>query len=188
MKKIITLISLFIMTVTNAQLHIGAKAGANLNKINGNSFDDKFELGYQAGGFIYVDISSAIGLQGEVLFNQTNTTIEDSYSDVVNNAFKGKKSLNYISVPILLRINNEGFITFTAGPQFSFLADSEKSLKENGKKIFNNTDFAAVAGAEINLHPLIIYGRYSWGFSDISDFGGRSNSQQIQVGLALRLF
>ena len=188
MKHILTFASIFFLSIMHGQIHIGAKAGANLTKINGKAFDDKFELGYQLGGFVYFDLSTAVGIQGEALFNQTNTAVEESFSEVVNNAFKGTKTLNYISVPLLLRINNEGFITFTAGPQFSFLADSGKSIAENGKKLFKKTDFSAVAGAEINLHPLIIYGRYCWGFSDISDFGSRSSSQQIQLGLALRLF
>lgn len=188
MKKIILLSVILLHAAANSQIHAGVKGGASLNKINGTAFQDKFELGYHLGGFIYAEISDFAGIQAEVFFNQTNTSIQDSYSDVIDNAFKGSKTLNYVSVPMLLRLNSEGFITFTAGPQFSFLSDSDKSITENGRKLFKKTDFAASAGAEINLRPLAIYGRYIWGFSDISEFGRRSNSSQIQIGAALRLF
>ncbi len=188
MKKILVMISLLLTAAASSQIHLGAKAGANLNKINGTSFTDKFELGYQLGGFVYADLSQRIGLQGEVLFNQTNTSIETGYFEVFNGAFKGNQTLNYISVPLLLRFNNNGIITFVAGPQFGFLTDADKSVTENGKKLFKKTDFSALGGVEVNFHPITIYGRYSWGFPDISDFGGKTTSQQIQLGLALRLF
>lgn len=188
MKKILAVITIFIHTAAISQVHIGAKAGAGLSRIEGKAFQEKFELGYHLGGFMYANLSDFTGFQAEVVFNQTNTSVQDSYSDVVDNAFKGKKTLNYISVPLLLRLNSDGFITFTGGPQLSFLADSDKSVTENGKKIFKKTDFALLAGAEINLHPFIFYGRYCWGFTDISEIGRSSNSRQIQLGAAIRLF
>ncbi|WP_262494751.1 PorT family protein [Flavobacterium aquidurense] len=85
-------------------------------------------------------------------------------------------------------MNSEGLITVVAGPQFSFLASGNQSVLENGKKLFKKTDFAFVAGAEVNMRPLTLYARYVWGFSDVSDFGSKANSQQIQAGLSLRLF
>jgi len=187
MKKL-AILFILLTASANSQVHLGAKAGANLTKINGSTFKEKFELGYQLGGFIYADLSESIGIQTEVLFNQTNTSVEDRYSEVINNAFRGNKTLNYISVPLLVRLNNEGLVTFTAGPQLSFLADSGKSLTENGKKLFKKTDFSVLAGAELNLHPFIIYARYCWGFSDVSDFGSKASSRQIQLGAALRVF
>lgn len=186
--KIIVIFAVLFSSKGYSQLHLGIKAGANMNKLDGTSFDNKFELGYQVGGFIYYNLSENIGLQGEVLFNQTNTKLSDEYSDIFGSSLKRDKTLNYVSVPVLLRINTEGLVTIVAGPQFSFLADNEKSVVNNGKKLFKSTDFSALAGLELNLRPLTIYARYVWGFSDISDFGEKANSQQIQFGLGLRLF
>lgn len=188
MKKFIAATALLLSVFSYGQVHIGAKAGVNMNKLDGKNFDSDFELGYQLGGFVYVNFSDFLGVQGEVLFNQTNTKITDNYKDIFDNAFKKNKTLNYISVPVLLRLNSEGIITVVAGPQFSFLASGNENVLENGKKLFKKTDFAFVAGAEVNLRPLTLYARYVWGFSDISDFGEKANSQQIQAGLAVRLF
>jgi len=188
MKKIIAAAAFFMSVVGYSQIHLGAKAGVNMNKLDGKNFDNDFELGYQLGGFAYFNFTDFIGIQGEVMFNQTNTKITDNYRDIFDNAFKKDKTLNYISVPVLLRLNSEGLITVVAGPQFSFLASGNESVLENGKKLFRKTDFAFVAGAEVNIRPLTIYARYVWGFSDVSDFGSKANSQQIQAGLGLRLF
>ncbi|MFD2939147.1 porin family protein [Flavobacterium notoginsengisoli] len=188
MKKFFLLSALFVALTGYSQIHIGAKAGANLSKLDGQAFDDKFEFGYQLGGFVYFNLTDFVGVQGEVLFNQTNTKVSDDYRDVFDNAFKKNKTLNYVSVPVLLRLNSEGLITILAGPQFSFLANNDDSFVKNGKKLFKKTDFSAVAGAEINIRPLTIYARYVWGFSDISDFGNKANSEQFQAGLSLRLF
>ncbi|WP_417559123.1 porin family protein [Mesoflavibacter zeaxanthinifaciens] len=172
----------------SAQFHLGAKAGANLTKIDSQSYDDNFELGFQVGGFVYYDFSDFMGIQAEVLFNQTNTKVTDEFSDVFDDAFDKNKTLNYISVPLLLRLNSGGLITINAGPQFSFLADGNETVLANGKKLFKDTDFSAVAGLELNLHPVIISARYIWGFTDISDVGDKANSHQIQLGVGLRLF
>lgn len=188
MKKIITATALFLSLFSYSQVHLGAKGGVNLNKLDGKNFDSDFELGYQLGGFAYYNFTDFLGIQGEVLFNQTNTKITDNYKDILDNAFKRGKSLNYVSVPVLLRLNSEGLISFVAGPQFSFLASGNQSVLNNSKKLFKKSDFAFVAGAEINIRPITIYGRYIWGFSDVSNFGEKANSQQIQAGLSVRLF
>ncbi|MCV9929731.1 PorT family protein [Flavobacterium sp. LS1R49] len=188
MKKIIAVAALCMSVFSYGQVHLGAKAGVNLNKLDGKNFNSNFELGYQLGGFATVNFTDFLGVQGELLFNQTNTKVADNYRDVFNSAFKKGKTLNYISVPVLLRLNSEGLITVVAGPQFSFLASGNQSVLENGKKLFKKTDFAFIAGAEINIKPLTVYARYIWGFSDVSNFGGKANSQQIQAGLSLRLF
>lgn len=187
MKKIITATVLFLSILGYSQVHVGVKGGVNLNKLDGKNFDSDFELGYQLGGFAYYNFTDFLGIQGEVLFNQTNTKITDNYKDVFNDAFKKDKTLNYISVPVLLRLNSEGLITVVAGPQFSFLASGNETVLNNSKKLFKKTDFAFVAGAEVNIRPVTIFARYVWGFSDVSDFGSKANSQQIQAGLSLRL-
>ncbi|MDO5607590.1 MAG: porin family protein [Capnocytophaga sp.] len=191
MKKIkitMSLLMLAFSVTAFSQVHLGAKAGANLGKLDGVAYKDNFELGYQVGGFVSVGLGK-LAVQGEVLFNQTNTTFKDSYTSVWNNAFDKGKTLNYVSVPVLLKYNPEGRVSLMAGPQFSFLTNRDENLWQNGEKLFKETDFSVVAGAELNFKPLSVYARYVWGFSDISNFGNeKANSQQIQVGLALQLF
>ena len=193
MKKTITKLTAFIaimLLTTTAyaqEFHLGAKAGANLGKLDGVAYSQGFNLGYQLGGFVEYDFNDKWGLQGEVLFSQTNTKFRDSYQSVWDEKFEKKKTLNYVSVPLLFKYNPNGLISLHAGPQFSFLANKNDSTWETGKKLFKDTDFSLVAGAEVNLGPLFAYGRYVWGFSDINNaLKEKATTQQIQVGVGVR--
>lgn len=188
--KLSAIIALMLLTTaTYAQeFHIGAKAGANLGKIAGGAYKDNFKLGYQIGGFLEFDFTDKWGLQGEVLFNQSNTEIRNSYKQVWDEKFNKNKTLDYVSVPVLLKYNPNEFLSLHAGPQFSFLTNSEDSTWENGKKLFKDMDFSIVAGLEVKiLNPLYVYGRYAWGYSDINKaLSEKATLQQIQIGVGLR--
>jgi len=188
--KLSAIIALMLLTTAAyaQEFHIGAKAGANLGKIAGVAYKDNFKLGYQIGGFLEFDFTDKWGLQGEVLFNQSNTEIRNSYKKVWDEKFNKNKTLDYVSVPVLLKYNPNEFLSLHAGPQFSFLTNSEDSTWENGKKLFKDTDFSIVAGLEVKiLNPLYVYGRYVWGYSDINKaLSEKATLQQIQIGVGLR--
>jgi hypothetical protein len=175
-------------SVTSAQgFHIGAKAGANLGKINGQDFEDGFKLGYQLGGFAEIDFTKGFGIQPEVLFSQTNTTVTDE-------PLSGLKPgatyhLNYLSVPILLRLNASKLLTFHLGPQFSILTDNHKTTAGNIVDAFESGDFALVGGAQVNLGALRIYGRYVAGINNVNAVTNTDKwrHQQIQFGLGVKI-
>ncbi len=83
--------------------HLGIKAGANLFKVDGESFNQEFLFGYTAGAFAQINFTKQWGIQPELNFNQTNYRTGNSFSSVVPdgvNDVKGK--LNYLTIPILL--------------------------------------------------------------------------------------
>ena len=90
-------------TATQAQLpiKIGVKLGANLNKLDGQSFKNGFKLGYLAGGFVDLKVAKSISLQPELLFSQTSTTTVPNASSIPN-VEQVKKSLHYMSIPIIV--------------------------------------------------------------------------------------
>jgi hypothetical protein len=190
MKRILfSIAAMFLFTVvTKAQgFHLGVKAGANLGKIDGQSFKDEFNLGYQLGGFAEIDFTKGIGIQPEVLFSQTNTTVTD---EPLSGLKSGEKiNLNYLNVPILLRLNASKLLTFHVGPQFSILTNNHKTTAGNVVDAFKGGDFGMVAGAQVNLGALKVYGRYNIGLSNINDVGDKEQwkNQQIQFGLGLRI-
>ncbi|RFM28774.1 porin family protein [Deminuibacter soli] len=193
MKKLVLLfigMAAFAFASHAQSLHIGVKGGANLGKIDGQSFNDGFKLGYQLGGFAEIDFSKSLGIQPEVLFSQTNTKTASTASDVTNGIITNdNKSLNYLSIPVLLRINAGNLLTFHVGPQFSVLLNNHETVLENGKDAFKSGDFAAVLGAQVNLGTFRVYGRYNIGLSNISDIdnSGKWKNQQIQLGVGIKL-
>ena len=76
-----------------------------------------------------------LAVQGEVLFSQTNTTLRDSYTSVWDDKFDKGKKLNYLSVPVLLKYNPDGFISLLAGPQFSILFFLAEPLSGKAQKL-----------------------------------------------------
>ena len=196
MKKAILCVCVMLSfaAISSAQsFHIGAKAGANLTKIEGQSFKQSYELGYQLGGFVELDLNKNWGIQPEILFSQTNTIIDSGYKAIyqdIDNAVIGQKAhLNYLTIPILLRLNAGNLLTLNLGPQFSILTNEDKTLLRNGQAAIKHGDLAGVLGAQINLGALRVYGRYNFGLNNINDIDNQDKwkSQQLQFGLGLKL-
>jgi len=197
MKKLVLSVLILVAAATASQaqgIRLGVKAGANLNKISGQSFNDGFDLAYHAGIFIEADINKKWGIQPELLWNESTskpsnfkTVYSTSASSTLNTSQNIK--LDYLSIPVLLRYNVGGILSLNAGPQFSILVNQDKTLLQNGQSAFKNGDLAMVLGGQINLKVLRIYGRYNIGLNNINDIDSKDKwtSQQIQVGLGLRL-
>jgi hypothetical protein len=193
MKK--AFLAMMVLTLTIAAhaqgVRIGAKLGANMNKISGQSFKEGYDLSYHVGGFLEIDLNKKWGLQPEVYFNQATTTRTSGFNAIytTNPNANTDIKLNYLSIPILLRYNVGKMLTLNAGPQFSILMNNDKTLLQNGGSAFKGGDFAMAAGAQLNLKMLRIYGRYNIGLKNINDIDNRDEwkSQQLQLGLGVRL-
>jgi len=194
-RKLFPLIALVLLTqVSMAQFHIGVKGGANVTKIDGQSFKDQFKYGYHLGGFAEIGLGGKLGLQPEVLFNQYSTTVDSNfkhiYQNVFNSSYNSNVKLNYLSVPILLTYKLIGnFLTLQAGPQFAVLIDQNKTLLQNGGNAFKNGDFSMLGGAQVKIANFRFTGRYVVGLSNINDIDNqdkwKSQGFQLSVGLAL---
>jgi hypothetical protein len=173
-------------------VRLGAKLGANLNKVEGQSFSDGFDLSYHAGAFLEIDFNKKWGIQPEVLWNQTTgrrTNFDNVYSTVANPNGSEKFKLDYLSIPLLLRYNIGNILTLNAGPQFGILLSEDKTLLQSGESAFKDGDFSMVFGGQINFKFLRIYGRYNIGLQNINDIDNKDKwtNQQMQFGLGLRL-
>ena len=137
-----------------------------------------------------------MGIQPELLWNQTGskpTNFQAVYgSSVLSTSFNSQSQvkLDYLSIPVLLRYTLPGgIVTLLAGPQYSILLQQDKTILQNGQAAFKAGDFAAVAGAQLNLSALRIYARYNIGLQNINNIDQKDQwkSQQLQVGLGIRL-
>ncbi|MBS1746483.1 MAG: PorT family protein [Bacteroidetes bacterium] len=185
------MITVLSVVATAQSFHLGAKAGANLGKIDGQSFNSSYNLGYLAGAYAEIGITKTIAIQPELLFTQTNTKIDSGFQFYKPSAIIGSKAhLNYLNVPILLNIKPSKLITLQVGPQFGILLNKDETLLTNTGNAIKNGDFSVLAGAQVNLGLLNIYGRYAIGLYELNDLGNEQKwkSQAIQVGLGLRIF
>lgn len=196
MKRIVvSMLMLFTVFYASAQsLHVGGKAGANLTKISGVSFDNGYQLGYQLGAFAEIDFNKTVGIQPEVLFSQTNSMYSEEFKDIYENILSpaggDDVKLNYLNIPLLLRISPSEKITLLAGPQFSILMNEDQDLIENGEAAFKGGDVNGVAGLQFNWGSFRVYGRYVFGISDINNIDEQDSwrNNQIQMGVGITLF
>lgn len=123
-------------------IELGIKAGANLTKIDGASFNSEYRLNYLIGGYLTWNLSNCIGIQPELEFSQvsakTSSNFNSIYSDFGTAITQGLH-LDYMSIPILLDIGGK-LLKFQVGPQFSLLMNSGESFWANDKQAFTNGD------------------------------------------------
>lgn len=177
-----------------AQFHLGIKGGANIIKVDGQSFQDKFKYGYHLGGFMEIGLGQKWSLQPEVLFSQYSTTVDSNfnhiYENVFNPSYQREVKLNYLSVPIMLNYKLIGkFVSLQAGPQFGVLMNQNKTLLQNGGEAFRHGDLSLLGGVQIKLSSLRITGRYAIGLNNINDIDNqdkwKSQGFQLSIGLAI---
>jgi len=184
----------FLLAVVHTQaqgFHIGIKAGANLFKMDGESFDQEYKFGYNVGAFSELNFTSSWGIQPELLFNQTNyrtgTQFSSIYPDGVNGV-KGK--LNYLSIPVLLSFRPIPLLSLLAGPQFGILLNQDEHLDNNAGQAFKKGDLSFVGGAQLNLASIKVGARYVVGLNNINDLQNQNNwkNEGWQLYAGFRIF
>ncbi len=192
MKTKILVLALLLFTGSSAfcQFSIGIKGGANLGKIEGQSFKDEFALGYHAGAYATIGLGSHWAIQPEVLFNQINNDTTTNFSDVFQLKNVSHVQLKYLSIPLLLNYNVNHFITLQAGPQFGILLnENDYTLVQNGQNAFKTGNFSLVGGVQLHLLKFRIYGRYIGGVTDINHLGSSPTlkASSVQLGVAISI-
>ena len=182
-------ISILSISAFSQSLKIGAKGGATINKISGQTFKDQFSYGYHIGGFATIGLGKKFGFQPEILFNQINVDTSSKFSDVYQfNKLNGVQ-LKYLTIPLLLNYNAGKLITLQAGPQFGILMNKSNTFVQNGKNAFKTGDFSMLGGVQLNISHFKLYGRYAIGLNNINDIDNKDKwkNQSIQLGVGLTL-
>ena len=173
--------------------HLGIKAGTNLAKIDGRSFDQGFKWGFTAGAFAELNFTSKWGIQPELLFNQTNTQTADSFNGIYQQGINTRSvKLNYLSIPILLSYKPIPLLSLQIGPQFGILMNTNQNITTNGSNAFKSGDFSMVGGAQVNLGGFKAGARYILGLSNVDNVTTTDvdtwKNQSIQLYVGLRIF
>ncbi|MBX9782410.1 MAG: PorT family protein [Chitinophagaceae bacterium] len=190
---IIFAVCIFSIGASAQGIKFGPKLGANMGKIDGKGFNQSYTLGYHLGGFVELQLNKKWGIQPEVLWNQisadTVSGFKAIYQNISSQSNFNNLKLNYLSVPVLLNYKPSKLITLQAGPQFGILLDKNKNLLQNGQEAFKKGDLSMLAGIQLNILKLRLYGRYVIGLNNISDVGNSEKwrNQGIQLGVGISL-
>ena len=190
MKKIMIISAMFLTTTAFAQkFEIGAKAGVNISNFTGHSDWQNAKtnslVGFHAGGFVSFFLGNTFAIQPEVLFSSQGA----KYQDATHNE---NLTINYINVPVMLKLRSTSGFYIEAGPQLGFkISESSSSIDSLAK----TTDLSIAGG--IGYHSKIGLGigaRYTAGLSKVGDFkpanGINPNFKNgvIQISLFYTLF
>ncbi len=180
MKKTTMIIALFLSmaSIANAQesttdkrenLQIGAKAGmsySNVYDADGDSFNADAKIGLTAGAFLRIPISELVGIQPELLITQKGFRGNGA---LLGNPYTFKRRSTFLDIPILVAFKPSEYITFLAGPQYSYLLQERNVFTSSSFSYVQEQEFkqdnirknifGIVGGVDINLNHLVISGR-----------------------------
>ncbi|WP_452598208.1 porin family protein [Pontimicrobium sp. MEBiC01747] len=191
MNKYILTIALSFCTIlmVNAQddkkeSNAGIKAGYNLASVKfENGGDTSQRHGFHVGFYGESFVSNAVALQVELLYSQQGYEIRNN-----NSVFTQK--LNYINLPVLLKLYPTSNFYLEAGPQIGF-AISHKEEFDSSFNLFdveqefdpNSFDYGANFGVGFKTESNVSLGvRYYLGLGEIYD-DGQPKNRVLQVSL-----
>ena len=124
--------------VSSAQaqgIRLGLRAGANYSNLAGNiKNEDTYnnKIGFLGGVMLNIPIvaDGFLSLQPEVLYSQKGFENKPTeYASFMGTQKReGSVNYNYIDVPVLLKVRASGLV-FEAGPQYSYLLNSNNQTK-----------------------------------------------------------
>lgn len=216
MKKKIQLLAAFVLvsgaTITSgyaqtndsSNAQIGVKGGVNFSNMYVEDVDDNNVLtSFNAGFYASIPLTSSIAIQPELLYSRKGAELE--YNNLLAEG-KAKFKLNYIEMPVLLKVNVTDNINIHAGPYFAYLINAEVSNENSEGEVnfedeydnddFNKFDVGLSAGLGFDFNSIGIGARYNYGLSTVGkerSFGGTNytfpdgKNSNISVYVAFKL-
>ena len=175
MKKIIlTVAAVFALTFANAQdkggssdMKFGVKAGYQSTNFTGDK-DEDANGGFYIGGLVDFSVSEKFHVQPELLYS-------------IEGAKDAK--LNYLRIPIMAKFYVMDGLNLQAGPELTFKAGGDDTIKDGVKSM----DYGLGFGAGYELESGLMFdARYNLGLANISDGAGSYKNVGIQIGLGYR--
>jgi hypothetical protein len=168
----------------NVNTEFGVKGGFNMSNLygSGEDVDDNNILyGFNAGVYATLPISDFVAIQPEILFTTKGAELEYNNAALQGNA---KFKLNYIEVPLLVRVNITKNFNLQAGGYASYLVSSKVTgsgdidfEQDIDRDDLNKFDAGIAAGVGVDFSPVSIGIRYNYGLTTVGKerndgFGG----------------
>ena len=159
----------------------GIKLGVNRSNVydaNGNYFSSDFKQGFAAGVYLALPINRFFGIQPEIMYQQKGF---EGRSQVFGQMYVMSRTTNHIDVPVQFQLKIFKWLTFLAGPQYSFLlkhADDYSEVDATGARMsdFSNDQpskgtFGTLIGLDLNFGHIVFSARSGWDVTDNSSDG-----------------
>ncbi|TYP99845.1 outer membrane protein with beta-barrel domain [Tenacibaculum adriaticum] len=187
MNKKLFLLFVFFTAIMSAQ-NFGIKGGINFSNLT--NFDKSFEeevesesirTSFHVGFYNEFKINDNLSIQPELLYSSQGINNESDGID-------GKVQLDYINIPVLLKIYlTEGFF-LEAGPQIGFLVNDDIKVGtlnfSDNEDLFNTVDYSMDLGLGFKLSEgVFLNARYGFGLNGVfnSSEEGSDNNPKNSV-------
>lgn len=164
-------------------VQVGPKAGLTLAVLSGQiNRSAEFKTGLAIGGFLRWRPSERIALQPELVFSQQGANNTVNYGGMTA---ESKVSLNYLNIPVLLKIYLGNVVNLQVGPQLGLLFSARRvgqdgyfsgsggsgfTTEDTDVKADYKNDFALCAGLGVDLPSgLVASARVNYGLTDIDN-------------------
>jgi len=183
MKKIISIIAL-IGCIANAgqaqevrndyreRVQFGFKGGVNYSNVydeQGENFEADPKLGFAGGAFLSIPIGKYLGIQPELLFSQKGF---QGSGRILGSEYTFTRTTNFVDIPLMITLKPTGFLSFMAGPQFSYLMSQRDKftsavVNTQQEQEFKNDNIRKnilcfIAGMDINVQHVVLGVRAGW--------------------------
>ena len=164
----------------NVNTEFGVKGGLNMSNLYTDDADDENILyGFNAGVYATLPVSDFVAIQPELLFTTRGSKLEYNNALAQGNV---KLKLNYIELPLLVRVNITKNFNIHAGGYASYLV-SAKSTGDGDFEFenqydtddFNKFDAGLAGGIGVDFNPLSVGLRYNYGLTTIVKDGDDSS-------------
>lgn len=178
---------------------VGIKGGVNFTNLYTEDVDDNNVLtSFNAGLFANFPVSNSVSLQPELLYSRKGSEL------VYDNVFASgttKLKLNYLELPVLLKLNVTPNFNIHLGPYVAYLLDG-KATNETDSGSFdfeenidnddlNKWDYGLSAGVGFDFESTSIGVRYNYGLQTIGKertFAGETYTFPDSKNSALSLY
>jgi hypothetical protein len=147
---------LFIFPVKSQIFKGGAVLGLNASQVDGDSYWGYDKFGLMVGGFVYTPLSHNLDIQFEIKYMSKGA--QKGANDVSADQYLVYKSkLNYIEIPVLLRLNTVTKVGFEAGLGFGYLfsyseSDEYGSLPTEEATKFKSFELSGLLGLNYKIN------------------------------------
>lgn len=178
-------------------VQVGPKVGMNVSVLDSQiNSETQFKPGLLLGGFVRWRISERIALQPELVYSQQGATNKLNFG---GQPAENKINLNYLNIPLLLKIYAGRVVNFQVGPQLGLLLSGRRvgqssyfsgsngsgySTEDTDVTESYKGDFALCGGLGVDLpNGLLGSVRVNYGFTDIdNDSQSIATRQFLNIG------
>lgn len=208
--SIICIMCFFAITTLSAQseeedrreeVEFGIKAGFNVSNVwdsRDEEFDADAKAGFAGGVFLGIPLGEVLGIQPELLLSQKGFKGSGS---LFGSSYTFSRTTTYLDIPLQVQLKPADYITFVAGPQFSYLLHQKDnysfgSNSTDQEEEFDNDNIRKnilgfVGGVDLIYDSFIFSGRFGWDFQNNHGDGSSSTPRyknrwgQVTVGVIL---